>query len=63
MIAEWDYMLPGDLETDLEQRDDGRVHVLAWEEALTFLDAGPNYRFTFVDENGSLRLEHFLGRF
>jgi hypothetical protein len=64
MVAEWDYILPGDLESDLEQRgDDGRLRVIARPKADTLFDAGPMYRFTFVEENGNLRLEHYLGRF
>jgi hypothetical protein len=63
LIAEWDYILPGDLVADIEQRDDRRVRMIPREKSRTFLDAGPIYRFTFVDENGNLRLEHFLGRF
>ena len=63
MVAEWGYILPGELETEVERRDGGRVRVIARPESDTLFDAGPVYRFTFVDENGNLRLEHFLGRF
>jgi hypothetical protein len=63
MLAEWDYILPGKLEADVEQRDDGRVVVIPREKGATFLDAGPIYRLTFIEEDGNLRLEHFPGRF
>jgi hypothetical protein len=61
--AEWDYILPGDLEAEIEERERGRLRVTAWPKGITLFDAGPIYRFTFVKEGGKLRLEHFLGRF
>jgi hypothetical protein len=63
MVAEWDYILPGDLESEIEQRDGGRIRVIARPKADTLFDAGPIYRFTFVEEKGNLLLEHYLGRF